>query len=55
MEGGCSISSSLPSQDRLNYSNFLFEYYYMPSLAEYLAPLSTPSTALPATEQNVYE
>ena len=27
----------------------------MPSLAEFLAPLSMPSDVLPATEQNVYE
>ena len=55
MEGDCSVSSPIPSQYLLNNSTFLFEYYYMPSLAEFLAPLSMPSDALPATEQNVYE
>ena len=55
IEGDCSASSSLPSQDRLANQSFVFETYYMPSLVEYLAPLSTPSDALPATEQNVYE
>ena len=55
MEGDCSESSPLPSQDRLVNQSFVFETYYMPSLAEYLAPLSTPSNAVPATEQNVYE
>ena len=55
IEGDCSPSSPLPSQDRLVNQSFVFEIYYMPSLAEYLAPLSTPRDALLATEQNVYE
>ena len=55
IEGDCSVSSPVPSQDLLVNSTFLFDYYYMPSLAEFLAPLSMPSDALPATEQNVYE
>ena len=55
LEGDCSESSPLPSQDRLVSQSFVFETYYMPSLAEFLAPLSMPSDALPATEQSVYE
>ncbi|CAD6564929.1 MAG: hypothetical protein ASARMPREDX12_004506 [Alectoria sarmentosa] len=53
-EGSCSVLSPLPNQDLLVNSNFAFDTYYMPSLAEYLAPLSTPSNAT-VTEQNVYE
>lgn len=53
IEDDCSASSPLPSQDRLVSHNFDFETYYMPSLAEYLAPLSTPSN-VSTTEQNVY-
>ena len=55
IEGECSESSPLPSQDRLVNQSFVFETYYMPSLAEYLVPLSTLSNVVPATEQNVYE
>ena len=53
-EGNCSVSSPIPNQDLLVHSRFVFSTYYMPILAEYLAPLSTPSDAV-ATEQNVYE
>lgn len=53
-EGNCSVSSPLPNQKSLFTTNLAFSTYYMPSLAEYLAPLSTPSSAA-ATEQNVYE
>lgn len=52
--GDCSVSSPLPSQDVLVHNDFAFDVYYMPSLAEYLAPLSTPIDA-PEAEQNVYE
>ena len=51
--GECSVSSPLPNQDPLVTSAFGFSTYYLPSLAEYLAPLSTASNATP-TEQNVY-
>ena len=53
-EGSCSVSSSLPSQDILVNHNFALSFYYMPSLAEYLAPLSTPKDSN-GTEQDVYE
>ena len=53
-EGSCTVSSPLPSQDLLVTRNLAFGTYYMPSLAEYLAPLSTPIDSNP-TEQNVYE
>ncbi|KAM0795158.1 hypothetical protein BDR22DRAFT_826265 [Usnea florida] len=53
-EGSCTVSSPLPSQDLLVTRNLAFGTYYMPSLAEYLAPLSTPIDSDP-TEQNVYE
>ena len=54
MEGNCSVSSPLPNQDLLVHSVFAFSVYYMPSLAEYLAPLSTASNSM-KTEQDVYE
>lgn len=54
VEGDCSVSSPLPSQDVLVHNYFAFHVYYLPSLAEYLAPLSTPSDA-PENEQDVYE
>lgn len=53
-EANCSVSSPIPDQGLLVQSDFFFSTYYMPILAEYLAPLSTSSTAA-ATEQNVYE
>ena len=53
-EGNRSVSSPLPNQNPLFTTNLAFSTYYMPSLAEYLAPLPTPSSAA-ATEQNVYE
>ena len=52
-DGDCSIASSVPNQTLLVTSAFDFQSYYMPSLAEYLAPLSTPSDAV-VNEQNVY-
>lgn len=54
VEGDCSVSSPLPSQDVLVHNDFAFGVYYMPTPAEYLAPLSTPIDA-PEAEQNVYE
>ena len=55
VDGGSStVSSPLPSQDLLVTPDLSFGVYYMPSLAEYLAPLSTPIDFDP-TEQNVYE
>ena len=52
--GNCSVSSPIPNQDLLVHSSLGFSTYYKPSLAEYLAPLSTPNNTV-ATEQNVYE
>ena len=53
-QGHCSVSSPKPSQDLFLHSVFDFTPYYTPSLAEYLAPRSTPKASTP-TEQNVYE
>lgn len=54
MEGNCTVSSPLPNQNLIVTAGLDFGTYYMPSLAEYLAPLSTPINDT-ATEQNVYE